>query len=87
MPAHKRLLDYAMLALMAICGWVAAPGWFILLAAAGLSMDECAKLWLEVAGGEMPSSKAITYAVTGIVANVGYATFSYFFGAVLRGTW
>lgn len=82
MPWHGRKLDYLTLLVAGIDGFLNGPGWLLLLAAAALSVDDCAKLWLQWRHGVAIRSKPMTYVVTGAFSNLGYATLCYLGGAV-----
>ena len=80
-PRHLRLFEWTLLLVAAIAGFADAPRWFILLAAAGLTIDDWAKLWPLRSPAVTLSTKVVTYFVTGIAANVFYSAASYLIGA------
>ena len=73
-------LDYVALCAAGAAGYLRGSPRFVLFVAIALSIVDGAKLWLE--GSEKLSTKAITYVVTGVIANLGYATFFFFVGAI-----
>jgi len=81
---QPRLFDWTLLAGAACAGFADAPRWFILLAAAGLTVEDWAKLWPLRSPTVTLSSKVLTYFVTGIAANIFYAGASYLAGALAR---
>jgi hypothetical protein len=83
MPWHGRKLDYLTLLIVGIAGFLNGPGWLLLLAAAALSADDCAKLWLQWRNGVAIRSKPMTYVVTGAFSNLGYAALCYLAGAII----
>jgi hypothetical protein len=83
MPWHGRKLDYLTLLIVGIAGFLNGPGWLLLLAAAALSIDDCAKLWLQWRNGVAIRSKPMTYVVTGAFSNLGYAALCYLAGAII----
>lgn len=83
MPWHGRVLDYLTLLVAGIAGYLNGPGWLLLLIAATLSIDDCAKLWLQRRNGAAIRSKPMTYVVTGAFSNLGYAALCYVAGAVM----
>lgn len=84
MRRRFRLFEWTLLLIAAIAGFADAPRWFILLAAAGLTIDDWAKLWPLRSPAVTLSTKAVTYFITGIAANVVYAGASYLTGAGVR---
>lgn len=84
MPQHLHLLEWTLLALVALAGFAGAPLWFALLAAAGLTIDDWAKMWPLRSPAVTLSAKMITYFVTGILANIFYAAVGYAVGAAAR---
>ena len=84
MLQRPRLFDWTLLAGAACAGFIDAPRWFILLAGAGLTLDDWARLWPLRQPTVTLSSKIITYFVTGIAANLFYAGASYLAGALMR---
>jgi hypothetical protein len=82
-PWHGRLLDYLTLLVTGIAGYLDGPGWLLLLATAALSIDDCAKLWLQWRNGLAVRSKPMTYVVTGAFSNLGYAALCYVAGAIV----
>lgn len=83
MPKY-RLLEHIMVLVVGIAGFAGAPSWFVLLVAAGLTIEDWAKLWPLRSPTVTLSAKMITYFVTGIAANIFYAAVSYAVGAVAR---
>ncbi len=86
MGAQSQMLDYIMLLLVAIAGFAGAPWWFVLMGTAGLTIDAWwVKLRLLRQPPSVPlSSKIITYFVTGILANLGFAALVFLCGRWLR---
>jgi hypothetical protein len=82
-PWHGRKLDYLTLLVAGIVGYLSGPGWILLAAAAALSVEDCAKLWLQWRNGVAIRSKPVTYVVTGAFSNMGYAALCYLGGALL----
>ncbi len=82
---------YLVLALLLAGGFVGAGGWFVLFGALGLTIDGWwPRIWLlRQASGEAASTKVITYFVTGVVTDLGFAAVSYlcgwFVAALLEG--
>jgi hypothetical protein len=77
------MLRYVMLAAVGVAGFAHASWWFV-PAAAILStiVDWRTKRWmLRRWSSAEPSTKAITYFVTGILADLGLAAVSYLLGA------
>lgn len=83
---HKqyRWLEHIMLLVAGMAGFAGAPPWFVLLAAAGLTIEDWAKLWPLRSPAVTLSTKMITYFVTGVLANIFYAVVSYALGAAAR---
>jgi hypothetical protein len=79
---HELLIIFV----VALAGYVGAPWWFVLLGAAGLTIDGWAmKLKLLRQYPSVPlSTKMVTYFVTGVVTNLGFAALSYVFGGFVR---
>lgn len=83
MPWRERKLDYLTLLVTGVAGYFNGPSWLLLLAAAALSVEDCAKLWLQWRNGVAIRSKPMTYVVTGAFSNLGYAALCYVAGAIL----
>ena len=77
-------LDYVALCVAGAAGYLGGSPRFVLLVASALSIVDGAKLWIEWMGSEKLSPKAITYVATGVIANLGYATFCFVVGAIAR---
>ena len=84
MPWLGRVLDYLTLLVAGIVGYLGGPGWLLVLAAAALSIEDGAKLWLQWQNGLSIRSKPMTYVVTGAISNLGYAALCYVVGAIVR---
>ncbi len=84
MPWLGRLLDYLTLLVAGMAGYLGGPGWLLIFAATALSIEDCAKLWLQWQNGVSIRSKPLTYVVTGAISNLGYAALCYVVGAVVR---
>ena len=80
---HGRKLDYLTLLISGIAGYLNGPGWLLLLAAAALSVEDFAKLWLHWRSGLAIRSKPMTYVVSGAFSNLGYAALCYLAGAII----
>lgn len=80
------MLIYVIILIMGLAGYAGAPVWFVLLGAAGLTLEGWwMKLRLLRQEPRMPwSSKITTYFVTGIVANIAYAALTYGAGRIIR---
>lgn len=83
MPWHGRKLDYLTLLVTGIAGYLNGPSLLLLMAAAALSVEDCAKLWLQWRNGVAIRSKPMTYVVTGAFSNLGYAALCYVAGAIV----
>ena len=80
------MLEFLILAAVAVAGYVGAPGWWVLLAAAAMTI---AGWWRKVTllrqHPQVPfSSKMTTYLVASIAINVGFATLSLLAGRGVR---
>ena len=84
MPWFGRVLDYLTLLVAGIVGYLGGQGWLLVLAAAALSIEDGAKLWLQWQNGLSIRSKPMTYVVTGAISNLGYAALCYVVGAIVR---
>lgn len=74
--------------IIGLAGYAGTPWWFVLIGAAGLTLDGW---WMKLKLLRREprvawSSKITTYFVTGIVTNIGFATFVYGLGRMLRMT-
>lgn len=80
------MAEYTILVVVALAGYTDAPWWFVLLGAAGITIEGW---WLKLRLLRQPpsvplSSKIITYFVTGVATNIGFAALSYLVGRMLR---
>jgi hypothetical protein len=82
-PRHGRLLDYVTLSIAGVTGYLNGPGWMLFAVAAALSIEDCAKLWLQRRNGLAIRSKPMTYVVSGAFSNLGYAALCYVAGAIV----
>ena len=81
------MLDTLMLLLAGAAGFAGASWWLVPLAAAGLTIEgwwEKGRLLLRQQPRVLPSSKIVTYFVTGVVANLGYCALSFLCGRIVR---
>ncbi len=74
--------------IIGLAAYAGTPWWFVLVGAAGLTLDSW---WMKLKLLRQEprvawSSKITTYFVTGIVTNIGFATFVYGLGRMLRMT-
>jgi hypothetical protein len=79
------MLEFLIIVIVAIGGYAGAPWWLVLVGAAGLTIEGWAmKLMLLRQHPKVRlSSKMTTYFVTGVLANVGFASLSYIFGQLV----
>jgi hypothetical protein len=81
----RLMLDVIALSALAIAGYVGASAWLVPLGAIALSIEAS---WTRVAQARVqariaPSSKVITYLVTGVIAALGYSALTYTAGALV----
>jgi hypothetical protein len=83
--SQRGAYDWLIILAVAAAGWADAPGWFILLGAFGLAIEGWwARLGLLRHYPRALSTKKTTYAVAGMVGNLGVAALSYAVGSLLR---
>lgn len=80
------MLAYAIILAMGLAGYAGTPWWLVLLGAACLTLDGWwMKLRLLHQHPRVPwSSKIMTYFVTGILGNIGFAALSFGVGRIAR---
>jgi hypothetical protein len=80
------MYDWLILILVGLAGYVEAPGWFILVAAFGLTIEGWwGRLGLLRHSPRALSSKKTAYFVAGAISNLGLAALGYLVGQLLRG--
>lgn len=84
MSLRSRIFNWTLLLSAGLAGLADAPRWFILLTAAGLTIDDWARLWPLRPPTVTLSPKAIAYFVAGVAANLFYAGAIFLAGAVVR---